>query len=60
MSKRVEEVLLQKIVYIGNTIPMGLWGDSRPKFIVLGTPQEFIDEVNGKPKKVTKEKKKQP
>lgn len=45
MSK-VEVVLLQKILYIGEELPETLANDPRTKFVVLGTPQEFIDEVN--------------
>lgn len=45
MSK-VEEVLLKKILFIGDSFPYSLIGDSRPKFIVLGTPAEFMEEVN--------------
>lgn len=46
MSKTLEQAILDKIVYIGEEIPQSLVNDKRPKFIVLGTPQELIDEVN--------------
>lgn len=45
MSKTLEQALLDKVVYIGDEIPQSLINDKRPKFIVLGTPQELIDEV---------------
>lgn len=45
MAKTVEQALLEKIVYIGNEVPTTLTTDKRPKFVVLGTPQEFIDET---------------
>ena len=41
-----KQALLERILYIGNEIPEGLIKDNRPKFIVLGTPQEFIDETS--------------
>jgi hypothetical protein len=45
MAKTLEQAILDKIVYIGDEIPQSLVNDKRPKFIVLGTPQELIDEV---------------
>ena len=47
MSK-IEQAILDKILYIGEEIPNGIVNDKRPKFIVLGTPQELIDEVEAK------------
>lgn len=52
MSKTVEEALLQRILYIGNTIPLTMGMDNRPKFIVLGTPQELVDDIKGTEPKV--------
>lgn len=43
--KTIEQVLLDKIVYVGGELPEAVANDPRPKFIVLGTPQEFLDEV---------------
>lgn len=43
--KTIEQALQDKILYIGDQIPESLMLDERPKFIVLGTPQEFIDET---------------
>lgn len=40
----LEQSLLERILYIGTEIPESMMKDTRPKFIVLGTPQEFIDE----------------
>ena len=44
--KTTEQALQEKILYIGDEIPESLMTDKRPKFIVLGTPQEFIDETS--------------
>ena len=46
--KTTELALMEKIMYIGNKIPQGIAEDTRPKFVVLGTPQEFIDETMDK------------
>jgi len=43
--KTIEQAVLDKILYIGEEIPESLMNDPRPKFIVLGTPQELIDET---------------
>lgn len=47
--KQVEEAIRDKILYIGEEIPEALMNDKRSKFIVLGTPQELIDEVVKEP-----------
>jgi len=44
--KTVEQAILDKILYIGEEIPKAVAEDPRPKFVVLGTPQELIDETN--------------
>jgi hypothetical protein len=44
--KITKQEIQDKILYIGNKIPKVLIYDNRPKFIVLGTPQEFIDEIS--------------
>ena len=44
--KTTEQAIRDKILYIGDEIPTSLISDKRPKFIVLGTPQEFIDETS--------------
>lgn len=43
--KTVEQAILDKILYIGDKIPDGVAKDKRSKFVVLGTPQELIDET---------------
>lgn len=43
--KTVEQAILDKILYIGDKLPESLLDDPRPKFVVLGTPQELIDET---------------
>ena len=37
--------LRDRILYIGNEIPETLMSDKRDKFIILGSPQEVIDET---------------
>ena len=54
MKKTTEQAIRDKILYIGNKIPESLMNDERPKFIVLGTPQEFIDETS-EPLKLNKD-----
>lgn len=43
----LERAMLNKILYVGDQIPDSLLDDPRSKFILLGTPQEFIDAVEG-------------
>lgn len=45
-KKTVEQAILDKILYIGDEIPKGVAEDKRSKFVVLGTPQELIDETS--------------
>lgn len=45
-ESKLEQVLLDKILYIGEEIPELLAKDKRPKFVVLGTPQEIINEAS--------------
>lgn len=40
----LKQSIQERILYIGEEIPESLMKDKRPKFILLGTPQEFIDE----------------
>ena len=51
-KKTIKQAILDKILYIGNEIPKAVSNDKRPKFVVLGTPQELIDETTktAKPK----------
>lgn len=44
-KKTIEQAILDKILYIGDEIPKSLWNDKRAKFVVLGSPQELIDET---------------
>ncbi len=41
----VEKVMLNKLLYIGDEVPTCFIKDSRGKFILLGSPQEFIDDL---------------
>lgn len=45
--KTINQAVLDKILYIGEKIPDVGLNDDRPKFVLLGTPQELIDEVGG-------------
>jgi hypothetical protein len=45
-KKTIEQSLLDRILYIGDKIPESLLGDTRPKFILLGCPEDVIDETN--------------
>lgn len=45
MKKTIKEILLDRIVYIGNDVPESVAKDQCPKFILLGTPQDFMDEI---------------
>ena len=38
----LEKALLDRILYIGEEVPEFFTTDKRPKFILLGTPQELI------------------
>lgn len=54
--KTISQAILDKILYIGEEIPDSIADDPRPKFVVLGTPAELIEEtetekgINDKPK----------
>ena len=41
----IKQAILDKILFIGNEIPNDVANDARPKFVVLGTPQELISET---------------
>ena len=43
--KELEQELLNRILYIGDKLPEDVANDPRPKFVVLGTPQELIDSL---------------
>ena len=47
-KKKIEQSLLDRIVYIGNEIPDGVARDKRDKFVVLGYPQQVVDETINK------------
>lgn len=42
---KLEDIMLQKILFIGEELPEAIAKDPRPKFVLLGTPQELIDEA---------------
>jgi hypothetical protein len=46
--KTIKQAILDKLLYIGEEIPSGVAEDKRPKFVLLGTPQELIDETTEK------------
>jgi hypothetical protein len=41
----IEELLLQRIMYIGNEIPSTLTKDGQSKFVLLGNPLDLINEI---------------
>lgn len=43
--KNIKQAILDKILFIGDEIPLSLVNDKRDKFILLGTPQKLIDET---------------
>ena len=45
MKKTIEQSIQNRILYIGDKIPSTLYEDERPKFILLGCPQDVIDET---------------
>jgi len=45
--KSVEECLMDRIVYAGSCIPAVVAEDRRDKFVLLGYPQQVIDETRG-------------
>lgn len=44
-QEKLEQLFLERILYIGNEIPESLVEDKRDKFILLGTPQDLVSEV---------------
>ena len=46
--KTIEQAILDKIYYIGEGMPKSVAKDKRPKFVVLGTPRELINETINK------------
>ncbi len=46
--KTTEQSIRDRIFYIGDKLPQSVCEDTRPKFVVLGTPQEVIDETDAK------------
>ena len=45
LREEIEEILREKILYIGNEIPENFTTDKRSKQLYLGYPQEFIDKL---------------
>ncbi len=43
--KELEHHLSELILFIGDELPQALIEDKRPKFVMLGTPQELIDII---------------
>jgi len=48
MKKTIEQSMLDRILYIGKEIPDGVSKDTRSKFVLLGFPQQVIDETINK------------
>jgi len=45
MKQTIEELIQDRILYIGNEIPQSLCEDKRDKFVLLGIPAIFIEEI---------------
>jgi len=45
-EKKIEEILRNRILYIGNEIPEFFTKDKRDKQLYLGYPQQLIDELS--------------
>ena len=45
MNKTIEQNILDRILFIGDEVPEFFTTDKRMKFILLGTPQNLIDEL---------------
>jgi hypothetical protein len=45
MKTTVEEIVRDRILYIGNEIPSGVSEDKRDKFVLLGVPADMIKEI---------------
>ncbi len=45
IKKKIEQPFLDRIMFIGDTIPASLMQDPRPKFVLLGVPQNLLDEL---------------
>jgi hypothetical protein len=45
MLTALMQVFLDRIVYIGDGVPESLVHDDRAMFVLLGTPQQFLDAV---------------
>ena len=41
----IEEIISNRILYIGNEIPESIAKDTHSKFVLLGYPHELIDEL---------------
>jgi len=46
--ERVEKLMLENILYIGDEIPSAIMEDKRSKFILLGFPGKFLSSLKGK------------
>lgn len=44
-EKELEEMMRNRVLYIGEEVPETLVHDLRPKFILLGTPAELLNEL---------------
>ena len=43
--KKLEQAILDRIYFIGDNIPDAVAKDTRKKFVLFGTPQDLIDDV---------------
>ena len=54
IKRTIEQVLLNKLLYIGDEIPNGVNKDKRSKFVLLGNPRQFINEITDKLNEIIK------
>lgn len=44
-EKELEEMMRNRVLYIGKEVPEALIHDPRPKFVLLGTPAELLEDL---------------
>jgi gas vesicle protein len=59
IENKIEEILRNKILFIGNEIPEYFTKDKRDKQLYLGYPQQLIDELSKELSSLIREEKKE-
>ena len=44
-ATEIEQLFLDRILYIGDELPSGVADDPRPKFVLLGAPNDLIEAL---------------